>query len=124
MLVQIVRGSDQSESETQERCYILERWNQETDRSVSIARARVEPGVTTALHRLVGIDERYLITSGSGVVEVEGLSPTEVGIGDVVMIPAGATQRITNPGTEDLVFECICTPAFHEDAYDDLERDD
>ena len=123
MLAQVVRESDQSEFETPERCYILERWNQEADRSVSVARARVEAGVTTALHRLHGIDERYLITSGSGVVEVEGLPPIEVGAGDVVMIPAGATQRVTNQGTEDLVFECICTPAFHEDAYEHLEDD-
>ncbi len=47
----------------------------------------------------------------------------EVGVGDVVMIPAGATQRIANRGAEDLVFECICTPAFDADAYEHLEED-
>lgn len=123
MLARVARESEQSEFETRERCRVLERWNQEGDRSVSVARARVKPGVTTALHRLHGVDERYLITNGSGVVEVEGLPATEVGVGDVVMIPAGATQRIANPGTEDLLFECICTPAFHPDAYEHLEED-
>ena len=104
MLAQVARESDQSEFETPERLHILERWNHPDDRSVSVARARVQPGVTTALHRLRGIDERYLLTSGSGIVEVEGFPPTKVGPGDVVMIPADAGQRIRNTGTEDLLF--------------------
>ena len=34
----------------------------------------------------------------------------------------GAAQRITNTGTGDLVFLCICTPAFEPDCYEDLEE--
>jgi mannose-6-phosphate isomerase-like protein (cupin superfamily) len=100
---------------------MLERWNQPEDRSVSMARARVEAGTTTELHCLEGIDERYLFTSGSGIVDVEGLPPTRVDTGDVVTIPAGASQRVTNTGSVDLLFECICTPAFDPDAYRSLE---
>jgi hypothetical protein len=50
---------------TPEGCFILESWNNDTDPAVSIARARVKPGVTTKLHSLVGIVERYLIIAGS-----------------------------------------------------------
>jgi mannose-6-phosphate isomerase-like protein (cupin superfamily) len=37
--------------------------------------------------------------------------------GDVVMIPAGMAQRITNTGDDDLVFYCLCTPHFHTRCY-------
>lgn len=97
---------------TDERCYISELWNQEEDDSVSVAIARVEPGIRTRLHYLEGVDERYLILSGKGLVEVDGLLPTEVEKGDLVIIPAGKNQRIKNLGDTDLVFYCICTPRF------------
>ena len=45
------------------------------------------------------------------------IPPTEVGPGDIVLIPAGTPQRIRNPGDEDLVFYCICTPRFDESDY-------
>ncbi len=50
---------------TPEGCWILESWNSETDPAISIARARVAAGVTTKLHRVRGLIERYLIISGS-----------------------------------------------------------
>lgn len=83
---------------------------------VSIARARVQPGVTTALHSL-SVDERYLVASGEGRMDVEGLAPTQIESGDVVLVPAGRRQRITNTGEEDLVFLCICTPRFEPRHY-------
>ena len=85
-----------------------------------MAEARVAPGVTTQLHRLHGVVERYLIVSGRGRAEVEGLAPGEVGPGDLVVIPAGATQRIANLGDEELVFYCICTPRFTPACYETL----
>jgi hypothetical protein len=51
------------EFETDERCHIQEISNDADDELVSIARARVEPGVTTAWHSLDGISERYIIVS-------------------------------------------------------------
>ena len=47
---------------TVERCYINELSNTAGDPDVSIARARVAPGVTTRWHRLRGTAERYVIT--------------------------------------------------------------
>lgn len=82
-----------------------------------MAKARVEPGVSTTLHYLHAVDERYLIISGQGVVEIEGLAPGEVSAGDVVLIPSNKQQRITNTGTRDLIFYCICTPRFKPVCY-------
>jgi len=45
-----------SEFYTSERCHIVELSNTRDDPYVSIARARVEPGVTTRWHRPGGFD--------------------------------------------------------------------
>ena len=107
---------------TQERCFIIETWNSPHDPNVSIARARVLPGVSTALHYLEGVDERYLIVSGRGIVELEDHPPTEVVAGSIVVSPAGIRQRISNVGDDDLIFYCICSPRFSLACYRDLEE--
>ena len=107
---------------TSERCYITELSNTPDDPEVSIAKARVEPGVTTSWHRLIGIAERYCVTSGSGRVEIGNLPPHDVHPGDIVIIPPMCRQRITNIGQDDLVFLAICTPRFTHDAYEDIEE--
>jgi mannose-6-phosphate isomerase-like protein (cupin superfamily) len=117
----IVHPDPSSEFYTSERCFILESSNTPEDEGLSIARARVQPGVTTALHALRATVERYLIVSGSGIVEVDTLPPTAVGPGDIVVIPSGTPQRVTNNGDTDLVFYAICTPRFHRSAYQALE---
>ena len=113
------RSDSASERLTLERCFVLETWNDEEDPAVSIAQARVEPGVTTQLHSL-DVDERYVIVAGSGRVEVGELQE-EVGPGDVVVIPAGVSQRITNDADQDLVFYCVCSPRFRPSGYRALE---
>ena len=106
---------------TAEQCHILELSNSPDDVAVSIARARVVPGVTTRWHRLAGTVERYVIVEGTGSVEVGDRAPEVVGPSDVVLIPAGCRQRIRNIGAADLVFLAICTPRFVQSAYEDLE---
>lgn len=101
----------------QERCFITELSNSESDPDVSIAQARVEPGVTTSWHLVAGTTERYCMLSGKGSVEVGDLPAKEVGAGDVVIIPPGVRQRITNIGDEDLVFLAICSPRFKVENY-------
>lgn len=118
---EILKANEKPEIETQERCYIIEVANDASDKAVSIARARVEVGVTTALHRLKNTSERYIIISGVGCVELAGNEKMEVSAGDVVRIPANTPQRITNIGTTDLVFYCICTPPFSPSCYESLE---
>ena len=122
MKAEVRHAVSAQEFATDERCHISEIANDAGDEQVSIARARVEVGVTTAWHRLRGISERYLIISGSGLVEVDGIEPTAVGPGDVVRIPPEAAQRITNSGDADLVFYAICAPPFRDEAYINLEQ--
>ncbi len=111
----------QAEFFTEERCFILELTDSLADEYLSLARARVERGVTTALHRLNGVVERYVILEGRGRVEVGSLPPRDVSPGDVALIPSGISQRISNTGAGDLVFLCICTPPFRPECYEDLE---
>lgn len=104
-----------------EGCHILELSNGMHDEALSIARARVAAGSVTRWHRLHGITERYVIESGTGIVEIEGLTPQAVSPGDVAIIPAGRRQRICNNGTQDLRFLALCTPRFVPDAYEDVD---
>ncbi|NVJ59743.1 MAG: cupin domain-containing protein [Gammaproteobacteria bacterium] len=104
-----------------EGCFINELSNSEADPDVSVAQARVSPGVTTQWHRLNKTVERYIILSGEGLVEVDGLSSSNVKAGDVVIIPEQHWQRITNIGTEDLIFHAICSPRFKEQNYQSRE---
>jgi mannose-6-phosphate isomerase-like protein (cupin superfamily) len=109
------------ETWTRERCFITELVNEDAIGAFSLAIARVEPGVTTELHRL-SVDEWYVIRSGRGRMEVGGHDPRPVTEGDIVAIPRGVSQRITNSGDVDLVFECVCLPRFTPDAYEPLEE--
>jgi mannose-6-phosphate isomerase-like protein (cupin superfamily) len=108
---------------TPERCFINELSNIDADPDASIARARVPPGVTTRWHRVRGTTERYVLLSGSGRVEVGNLPAQDVCAGDVVLIPPGCRQRITNLGAEDLIFLAICTPRFQPGAYEDIDSE-
>jgi mannose-6-phosphate isomerase-like protein (cupin superfamily) len=67
------------------------------------------------------VTERYIILEGKGRVEVGNLPATNIGPGDVVLIPPGTPQRITNIGDSDLIFLAICTPRFTKDAYEDID---
>ena len=104
-----------------ERCYITELSNTPDDPDASIVRARVKPGVTTRWHRLRGTAERYYIVNGRGRMAIGKLPPHAVNAGDIVLIPPMCPQRITNTGSEDLVFLAICTPRFSNDVYEDIE---
>lgn len=117
----IIDNRTASEYYFKEGCHITEWWNSPADEEASIARARVGAGVTTRLHRLDGVTERYVILEGEGRVEIGGLAPEEVGPGDVVVIPPGIRQRITNTGSSELVFLAICTPRFTPGVYEDLD---
>jgi len=122
MQVPILRAHPGVETFLDEGCHILELSNDDSDPMLSIARARVEPGVTTKWHRVVDTVERYVILDGMGRVEIGDYPPQEVQAGDVVMIPPSIRQRIANIGDGDLVFLAICSPRFMPEAYEDLEN--
>ncbi len=121
MREEIRHRNSTTEFYTPERCFIIELSNIDRDPEVSIAEARVEPGVTTRWHIVKNITERYVLLAGSGTVEVGDLPPENVYVGDVVLIPPGVRQRITNTGEVNLVFLAICTPRFHPTAYEDID---
>jgi mannose-6-phosphate isomerase-like protein (cupin superfamily) len=116
----IVRMADLDEFPTQERCLITELWNRGDDRQVSVAQARIPRGVTTQLHALDGVDERYVVIAGSGWVELDG-ERHGVGPVDIVAIPAGTPQRARAGDEGDLVVLCVCTPPFTVACYQQLE---
>jgi mannose-6-phosphate isomerase-like protein (cupin superfamily) len=116
----LLAGPFPPEVATAERCAITELLNAPECPEVSLALARVAPGVTTRLHALAGIVERYVVVRGEGEVEVAGVR-APVRAGDRVLIAPGVPQRIRNTGAVELEFHCICTPRFRPDAYVDLE---
>jgi mannose-6-phosphate isomerase-like protein (cupin superfamily) len=116
----VKRARPEGEYPIPEGCLILELSNSPDDPELSIARARVPPGVTTRWHRVRNTAERYVILEGQGRAEIGGLAPQAVGPGDVVLIPPSARQRIANTGQSDLVFLAICSPRFAPDAYEEI----
>ena len=112
-------GSD-PEVWTSERCFITEVLNQENTPGVSLALCRVPVGITTQWHRL-SVSEWYLIRQGEGLLELAQDPGRRVGPGDNILIPPGTPQRITNTGSKDLRFFCLCQPRFRPDCYESLE---
>lgn len=119
----LIRGRNAREEVwTNERCYITELMNDPAVPEVSLAQCRVSPGTTTQLHKL-SVKEWYVIGKGSGLMELDSAAPFEVCPGDTVAIAAGTPQRITNTGSADLIFRCVCIPRFTPECYESLETD-
>lgn len=105
---------------TDEGCHIIEILNNIQSEAVSIAQARVEPGVKTKLHSLSGTTEIYYILAGQGIATIDGASQ-KLAVGDCVVIDPDVPQRIENTGTVDLAFLCVCQPRFQFSNYKDVE---
>ena len=118
----LIRGGVREEVQTGEHCFITELLNDPAIPDVSLTQCRVPPGTTTRLHRL-SVKEWYVVGKGSGLMEIGTEDPFEIGPGDTVAIPAGSTQRITNTGDSDLLFQCLCIPRFTPECYKPLESD-
>lgn len=102
---------------TTEGCHIIEVMNTAEQENVSIARARVEPGVKTRVHYLIDTSEHYCVQQGRGLVFLDEQAGFEVIPGDIVAIEPGQHQSIENIGNEDLIFLCVCTPRFKQENY-------
>jgi len=118
MKPRIVKAHDSKETLTSERCFVAENYSAD---DISVAQARVKPGITTVSHHLEGVNEIYMIVSGEGQVDIGELPSTKVNAGDLVVIPAGTSQRISNIGENDLIVYCVCTPKFTSQSYHDHE---
>lgn len=81
----------------------------------SLAEATVPPGGATTEHIHRQSEEIYYILKGTAEMRVAG-ETASVGPGDAIVLPPGARHQIVNNGDSDLVFLCICVPAYtHED---------
>lgn len=111
------RPGEHAEYPTAENVRILECWNRADDPRMSIARARLAAGESSETHWLAGVDERFVILSGRGILEAGDITGQALAPGDVAFVPAGVRQRLHNPGPDELVFLCLCTPRFTPDCY-------
>lgn len=111
----IIRSFETPENFIAEGCFIRELF-QSTDGVISFADARLSPGQRTENHFL-NVDEYYYIRSGTGEMYLDGVLTGSVKSGDLVRIKKQEAQYIHNTGTEDLIFLCVCLPAFQQNAY-------
>jgi mannose-6-phosphate isomerase-like protein (cupin superfamily) len=119
----VVKNAGQREEVwTPERCFITELVNDPAIPEWSLARCRVPPGTTTQLH-VLSVAEWYVVDKGHGLMEIGAEPAFDVTAGDTVAIPEGTSQRITNKGDADLIFQCLCIPRFTQDCYQSLEGD-
>ena len=83
----------------------------------SLAEATLEPAQATERHYHERSEEMYLVTKGSGELEVDG-ETCRIRPGDAILIPPRAWHTLENNGTSELIFLCMCSPPYsHEDTY-------
>ncbi len=93
---------------------LLDRSNAPVEKQ-SLAEASLQAGASTERHYHRLSEEFYYITTGTGVMEIDG-EQQEVGRGDVILIPAGAWHQIR--ASEALEFLCCCAPPYsHDDTF-------
>jgi len=80
----------------------------------SLAEATLEPDQATERHYHGRTEEIYLVTKGSGSLEVDG-ETRRVRPGDAILIPPGAWHTLENDGTSELRILCCCAPAYSDD---------
>jgi mannose-6-phosphate isomerase-like protein (cupin superfamily) len=84
-------------------------------RNQSLAEARLPANAATTPHYHPLTEEIYYILAGTGRMQI-GKETRDVGPGDAIAIPPGATHQICNTGEVTLRFLCCCAPAYeHED---------
>jgi len=83
----------------------------------SLAEATLEPGQATERHYHRVSEEIYVVTKGSGELEIDG-ETARVRPGDAILIPPGAWHTLVNNGTSELTILCCCAPPYsHDDTY-------
>jgi len=118
--MEVYHTDQRQEYLTDEGCHIVEVLNQSTYPKLSIAQARVEPGIVTQLHALSGTEEIYYILRGQGEANISG-QIVLLAKGDCIIIKPDEPQSILNIGDVDLIFLCICQPRFEVRNYKALE---
>ena len=80
----------------------------------SLAEALLEADQATERHYHGRTEEIYLVTKGSGSLEVDG-ETRRVRPGDAVLIPPGAWHTLENDGTSELTILCMCSPPYSDE---------
>jgi mannose-6-phosphate isomerase-like protein (cupin superfamily) len=80
----------------------------------SLAEATLEPGQSTIRHHHRASEEIYVVTKGSGSLEVDG-ETRRVSRGDAILIPPGAWHTLENDGTSELTILCCCAPPYADE---------
>lgn len=84
--------------------------NDATSPGVSLSRASLAPGKATTPHRLDFV-EIYYVLRGRGRMHLDG-ETREIVPESCVYVPPDTVQWVENPGPGDLVFLCLCHPAW------------
>ena len=80
----------------------------------SLAEATLEPGQSTIRHHHRASEEIYVVTKGSGSLEVDG-ETRRVSRGDAILILPGAWHTLENDGTSELTILCMCSPPYSDE---------
>jgi mannose-6-phosphate isomerase-like protein (cupin superfamily) len=83
-------------------------------RNQTLAEARLPAGGRTTPHHHVKTEEIYYILEGRGLMRVSEQT-ADVGPGDAIAIPPGASHQIENTAAEVLRFLCCCAPGYEHD---------
>ncbi|MGE4569297.1 MAG: cupin domain-containing protein [Bacteroidales bacterium] len=91
-------------------CELLHPEREPLQLNCSVAYARLERGCSSKPHRLSST-EIYFIAEGEGIMHLDGESEPVVA-GQLIYIPPGALQSISQRGESALGFLCIVDPAW------------
>lgn len=80
----------------------------------SLAEARLPVGASTTPHFHPRTEEIYYILEGTGSMQIDD-ETRDIGPGDAIAIPPGATHQITNTSDQVMKFLCCCAPAYEHD---------
>jgi mannose-6-phosphate isomerase-like protein (cupin superfamily) len=77
----------------------------------SLAEEVLPPGATVTPHHHEIMEEIYFITSGTGIMSIDGDART-VNTGDSIYIPRGAVHSLYNNSTQPMHILLVCGPAY------------
>jgi mannose-6-phosphate isomerase-like protein (cupin superfamily) len=83
-------------------------------RNQSLAEATIPVGGATTAHYHRVTEELYLVTSGRGLLVIDG-EERSIERGDCALIQPGAVHKLFNVGDEPLRIVCACAPAYSDE---------
>ena len=123
MKTSLTHGDDITAYKTRDGSLIYELMHPDSHscRKQSLARAVLNAGDVTLLHRHIESEELYHITRGEGRMTL-GDARFDVKPGDTVCIAPGTPHCIENTGSDQLHMLCMCAPAYRHDDTELLPR--